>query len=352
MRGLPEILIEFKAKAVSLINRSSKGIVALILKDDTAGVIENVYSDLSKVKSADWTEKNFDLISKCFMGNPTKVIVIRLAADAADYSAGLTILESRQFDYLAVPSADTTGTAAIASWIKAQRALGKNFKAVLADEAADHEGIINFTTDEIKVGETTYTSGDYTVRIAGILAGLALSMSATYFVLTEVDDVKVVADPDADVDAGKLILINDGEKVKIARAVNSLVTVAEPKNPSWQKIKIVEGMDMTLRDISKTYADHYVGKVPNTYDNKMLFFSAVGTYFKGLEDDNVLDPDYDNGIDIDVAKHIELITLAGLDPSEMKDKEIREYNTGSTVYSAGQVKFLDAMEDSKMAISM
>lgn len=352
MQGLPEILIEFRGKAVSLINRSAKGIVALILKDDTSGAIESVFSDLSKVKAAEWTAENFDLIGKCFKGSPIKVIVIRLAVVAADYSAGLTILENRRFDYLAVPSADSTATAAIASWIKSQRALKKDFKAVLADETGDNEGIINFTADDIKVGETTYNTGAYTARIAGILAGLPLSMSATYYVLTEVDDVKAVADPDASIKAGELILINDGEKVKIARAVNSLVTVAEPKNPSWRKIKIIEGQDMMRRDISKTYADNYVGKVPNTYDNKMLFFSAVGTYFSGLEKENVLDPDYENMLDIDIAKHIELIELAGLDPLAMKVKEIREYNTDSTVYSAGQVKFLDAMEDSKMAISM
>lgn len=33
--GLPEILIEFKSRAVSAIKRSEGGIVALILKDDT-----------------------------------------------------------------------------------------------------------------------------------------------------------------------------------------------------------------------------------------------------------------------------------------------------------------------------
>jgi len=352
MQGLPEILIEFLSKAVSFINRSSKGIVAVILKDGTENLVENVYSDLSKVKITEWTESNYDLISKCFMGSPIKVIVIRLAENAADYSAGLTILENRRFDYLAVPFANSTDTAAISSWIKAQRLLRKDFKAVLANEAGDNEGIINLTTEDIKVGEKIYSTGAYTTRIAGILAGLSLSMSATYYVLTEVDDVKAVADPDAKIKAGELILINDGEKVKIGRAVNSLVTIAEPKNPSWKKIKIIEGQDMMNRDISKTYADKYIGKVPNTYDNKMLFFSAVGTYYTGLEKLNVLDPDFNNYMDIDVEAHAELITLAGLNPTEMKVKEIREYNTASTVYSAGQVKFLDAMEDSKMRISM
>ena len=34
---LPQILIEFKSKAQSIIQRSERGIVAIILKDDTEG---------------------------------------------------------------------------------------------------------------------------------------------------------------------------------------------------------------------------------------------------------------------------------------------------------------------------
>lgn len=350
--GLPEILIEFKGKSVSLVERSQKGTVAIILKDDTSGSDENIYTDLSAVKSAEWSEANYDLIAKCFMGSPNKVIVMRLAEDATEYTAALSVLENRQFDYLAVPSATGVSATAVASWIKSQRLNKKGFKAVLAKESGDHEGVINFTSEEIKVGDKTYSTGDYTVRIAGILAGLPLSMSATYFVLNEVDDIKSLANPDAAVKAGELILINDGEKVKIARAVNSLVTIAEPKSVSWQKIKIIEGMDMIRRDITKTYADKYVGKVPNTYDNKMLFFSAVGTYFSGLERDNVLNPDFDNKLDIDIEAHKALISLDGEDPSKMKDKQVREFDTGSTVYAGGQLKFLDAMEDLKFSINM
>ena len=47
------------------------------------------------------------------------------------------------------------------------------------DTAADHEGIINFTASNIKVGATTYeTGGKYTSRIAGILAGTLIKTGA------------------------------------------------------------------------------------------------------------------------------------------------------------------------------
>ena len=37
---LPQILIEFKSKAQSVIERSERGVVAVILKDDTEGAEE------------------------------------------------------------------------------------------------------------------------------------------------------------------------------------------------------------------------------------------------------------------------------------------------------------------------
>ena len=36
--GLPEIIIEFKTKGVTAIKRSARGIVAIVLKDDTEAV--------------------------------------------------------------------------------------------------------------------------------------------------------------------------------------------------------------------------------------------------------------------------------------------------------------------------
>ena len=37
--NLPQILIEFKSKAQSIIQRSERGVVAVILKDNTAGCL-------------------------------------------------------------------------------------------------------------------------------------------------------------------------------------------------------------------------------------------------------------------------------------------------------------------------
>ena len=62
--GLPEVIISFESKGTSAIKRSARGIVALILKDDTKPVGETIYTGIDQVIKEDWTADNYDYISK------------------------------------------------------------------------------------------------------------------------------------------------------------------------------------------------------------------------------------------------------------------------------------------------
>lgn len=352
--GLPEIVIDFKTKAASIIQRSERGIVALILKDSTNTTFDTkVYTSIDEINASDWTTKNKDYIEKTFLGVPSKIIVERIDADATDYNAALQRLANKKWNYLAIPGIEQSDVANISTWIKTQRDTNKKtFKAVLPKIAADHEGIINFCTENMKVGSTTYSASEYTCRIAGILAGLPLSRSATYYVLPEVESIQESTDPDADIDAGKLILINDGEKVKIARAVNSFVSTTTEKSDEFKKIKIIEGLDLVRDDIRETFEDNYVGKVINNYDNKLIFISSLNSYFKTLAAENVLDSSFNNKAEIDIEGQKTYLQSKGQDVSKMSVTEILKANTGSKLFISARVKFVDAMEDLRLTVYM
>lgn len=344
--GLPEVRIEFIEKAVSAIKRSSRGIVALILKDDTKPAGEVVYNSIDEVVSSDWTSENKDYIEKTFLGIPSKVIIERIATTATDYNAALTALKNKRWNYLAIPNIASGDVSNISTWIKTQRDINKKtFKAVLPNIAADHEGIINFCTENIKVGEKTYSASEYTCRIAGILAGLPFTRSSTYFVLPEVESITESSDPNADIDAGKLILINDGENIKIARGVNSLTTTTASKGEDFKKIRIIEEMDLVRDDIRDTFENNYAGKYVNKYDNKILFLAAVNSYFKELVKENILDPSGENLAEINIQAQSDYLNSKGIDTSKLSQQQIKEYNTGSKLFVKANVKFLDAMED-------
>lgn len=348
--GLPTIDIIFKTKAVSAVKRSEKGIVALVLKDDQGAFETKEYKGIDEISIGDWTEGNLDLIQKIFLGNPSKLIVERVDTVALNYNEALNRLKSKVFNYLVVP--DESAASAIATWIKGCRQNDqKTFKAVVANHEADDEGVINFTTGNVVVAGKTYSAAEYTCRIAGILAGLPYTRSATYFVLPEVESITEASDPAAEINAGKLILINDGEKIKIARAVNSLTTATVEKGEEFKKIKILEGMDLVKEDISRTFEDEYVGQVNNSYDNQVLFLTAVNAYLKGLEGE-ILDPSYYNSVSIDTEAQRLAWEGIGVDVSDLKDQQIKEKSFQSKVFVKGNLKFLDSVEDLQFSISL
>ncbi|WP_369899745.1 phage tail sheath C-terminal domain-containing protein [Bacillus manliponensis] len=351
--GLPEIKISFSGKAKTALQRSKLGIVVLILRDDTGAFTNKVYKKPDEVKSTDWTTNNYEYIQMAFKGNPSKVICERVATTATDYSEALVRLKYAKFNYLAIPQVKADETTAIVTWIKTKREKEKKtFKAVLPNTPADHEGIINFTTSGIKVGDKEYTTAEYTARIAGILAGLPFTRSATYYMLPEVNAIAEIEDPDAAVDNGELIFINDGENIKIGRGVNSLKTVTDPKNEDFKSIRVVETMDMIHDDIHSTFNDNYVGKVNNVYDNQVIFITAINSYFTGLANEDILDDRADNKAWINVQLQRQAWEDSGVDTSDWDDLTVKEKAFKRNVFLEGTLKIVDTMEDLDFRISI
>ncbi|WP_296827903.1 phage tail sheath subtilisin-like domain-containing protein [uncultured Megasphaera sp.] len=368
--GMPQIIINFRTKGTTAIKRSTRGIVAMILHNETKDEIHNyTIRDVSDIPDTGLTDENVDLIKKCLLGTPLRILVYTLPntnVDGAtkDQADVLKMLANIKWNWLCAPTATTQEQNDLASWIKTQRSnKHKTFKAVLSDQAADHEGVVNFCTNNIKVRTdtdslgnpvyTTYTAVQYTARIAGILAGLALDRSATYFKLTEVESVEVYEDIDTLIDKGELLLIDeqDGDGVKIARACNSLTTFTTDKGEEFRKIKIIEGIDMVTDDIRNTFKKYYVGKVINDYNHKMLFISAILVYFSEIKG-NVLDADAPNTVDIDTTWQSNYAKLHGDDPTTMSVMEIRQYNTGDTLALVGDIRFVDAVENLKIDFTL
>ena len=357
--GLPKIIISLSKKASTLVKRSSRGVVVLLLKDDTNDDITTaVYTsaDDAGISADNWTAANIDYIKKAFLGSPAKVICERIGATTGEQTytleAALKRLSVTKFNYLAMPAAATGDGTAISDWIKTQRSAKRYCKAVLANCEANDFGVINFTTEGIMVGTKSYSTAEYTARLAGIFAGISLDRSATYFVLDEVTSITSSTTPDTDVDNGELILINDFEKIKIGRAVNSKKTLAAGEIADMKKIKLTEAADMIKEDISTTFADEYVGKVGNSYDNKVAFCAAINSYLKDITSEGVLYDKFDNSVSVDVVAQAAYLKSQGVDTSEMSDEEIKNYNTGSQVFIGGNIQFQDAMEDLTLALSM
>ena len=357
--GLPSINIEFYKKAVSFVARSSRGVVLLLLKDSTKTTVINAYTEIEDVVKEDWTADNFRIIDLCFIGHPNKVIVVRAVTKEMGINVDecKQLIENLKFDWFAAPCLSKEEGALFASYFDSQKKKKyKKGKAVLVDQAADSPAVVNCATTNISIvykGEViTIKPEDYTARIAGLLAGVNIRESSTYKVLKEIVDIKQSKNPDEDIEAGKLIIIFDGEKFKIARGVTSLVTISEEAPVDFKKIKIVEGSDMVRSDIKSTYEDQYVGKKNNTYDEKQIFVGAVHSYLQDIAGE-VIDKDEDIEVSLNTAwikKYLEKEKKK--DTSEMTEIDLNKANTGSHIAIRAKFKFVDAMEDLDMGIEI
>ena len=358
--GLPIFSLEFKKKAETAVSRSNRGVVAVILVDTTSNsntLTSYSVIDKSELTVSHWSNTNLKYLDLVFEGKPSRVIIERVTS-AEDYSEALARLANKRWDWLTVPGINTddeTEVKEIIDWLNEQREKKKTFKAVLpcstAGVSPNNKSIVNFATDGVKTSNATYSSAEYCARIAGVLAGIAVNKSATYHQFSEITSITESTTPDADIDSGKLIIINDGEKFKIARAVTSLTTPGTNETDEMKKIKIVEAMDFIFDDIRDVFENTYIG-TPNNYDNKQLFISEINDYFKELENQGVLEPNGGSYAEIDLEAQREWLRTNGKDVDNMTDDEIKKSKTGSELFMTGVLSFLDAIEDLKFSIYM
>ena len=253
--GLPKVDINFKTQATTAIARSSRGIGVLILNDENAfddnGNEEIKYFKIESttdIPDSGINEKNIDLIKKALLGTPLRLHVYLIPPETYNVtSSGTTVTSSAtttqadvlkkvadvKFNYIAHSTGKSQDQQDLASWVKSQRQnKKKTFKAVVANYDADSYSVINFTTEKIRVenpayvdalkevdGDAalvpstipqylTYSATEYTARILGILAGLPLDRSATFFILSEVVDVAEYDDIDVHISGGELCLFD------------------------------------------------------------------------------------------------------------------------------------------------
>lgn len=360
--GLPSLTIAFRKAAQAAANRSKKGYVGVFVRDAKAQGVHQLTSPA--LIPSELGEDNRAYLERAFTGSdrgePSKVVAVVIAPGTEDttaLAAGLKLIESMTLDYVAGPPDVTAAEKTLLeTWVKGRREAYFTEKLVEPNPAAspDHMGIIAYaeTDDELAVGEAAYTAAEFASRLAGILAGIPMGMSCTYASLPEVTGVTARSEQEqiTAVNSGNLILIHDGQVAKIARGVNSLTTIPVDGNPDWSKIKVVEGMDLITYYLRTTIQNEYLGRYPNTYDNKCLLIAAILEYLKYLEGAGVLNPG-ESWCEIDLDAQTNWLKAQGVEVADLTEQQIREYQTGSWVFISAGGRLVDAMEDFKVTFN-
>lgn len=348
--GLPIIDISFKQLAKTAVIRSERGIVALILKDTTKASL--TVFDEGDIPSS-LTEANQGLIKDVLKGSPNKIELFVLGT-GTNISEALTYFEGVEFNLMCMPSAESADVTAIKTFIKKMNDVVKyKCDAILANESADSEAIINYTADDIVVGGKSVTTENHTARIAGLIEGTPLNQSITFATLSDVDAIENLTKEQADtrIDNGELILVREMGKARVARGVNSLTTLTDTKGNAFQKIKLRKTLNLIHNDLRRVIVEKYIGKVPNNYDNKCVLITEIKNYLDELATEQLIEKVNTVGIDL-IAQKKWLKDNTNLDVNAMTEQEIKEANTQSNVFIAISLKVVDAMEDIVIAVEI
>ena len=355
--GLPTIDISFKKLAASFVQRSARGIVALIIKDDTDETMAvKEYKSSLQVDASKFTPTNAQYIKDVFKGGAAKVIVAPVATDSVTVVAdALQAVGSRRYNWIGIAEGKVDEQTDLVAYVKEQEAAKKSIKGIVFNAVSpDNQHIVNFANESVTYLDGTTVTGDkYIPRLLGIMAGLPLTRSSTFFPIDELSHVTQPADLDATVNAGKLVLFNDDDVVRIARGVNSLTTLSETLSEEFKKILVVETMDMIREDISNTFKNDYLGKFKNKYDYQVLLITAINSYFAGLANENILDDAFDNRATVDVeAQRAAWIAIGKNEAEDWDEQTIKNNTFRSNVFLAGNIKITDAMEDFEFGIDL
>ncbi len=367
--GLPNIDIIFIQKAVSAIERSQRGTAVVILKDDTqkdAGY--DIYKFGADITNKKYSAENVELLKRCFYVSVNKVVVVHMPTTTTEFADVKAVLDRVKYNWACTTVKEWQTELTSYTLSRNTISKGRKVKCLVANVAvANDKHIVNMKGEfvhevDAEVG-TNVKMIDYLPRLVSILANLPMNRSITYYELEDLDYVDnsyITVEETADswTDKGWLLLINDDEDnvVRVGRGVNTLTTFTSTDSEDMRKIIIVESMDLILEDIYTTFKKYYVGKYKNYLDNQYLFISSINSYFKTLTkvaNGEILDPNFDNKAEIDVeAQRNAWLGIGKTEAEDWGEDEVKEMSFKSTVFLAGDIKILDAIEDLSFQITM
>ncbi|MEG3040896.1 MAG: phage tail sheath C-terminal domain-containing protein [Clostridium sp.] len=354
---LPNIEVTFKQLASNFIKRSERGIAVLIIRDDTNKTFTTKeYKKIEELNqdNALYTKLNLQYMNDVLRFGVTKLVVIRIDI-AGVITEALTLIEKT----VKTGWITTVGTLAdytsIVTWIKSKEALGETYKAITYKATTPgSKHIVNLYNEKVIFTDdrAEQTADKYLPSLLGILASCNVEKGSTYFECDNLIRVQEVTDNTAALNLGQFILINDFDKVKIGLGINSLIEFIGNNTDDMRYIDIVETMDIIIDDVRNTFKNNYISKYKNNIDNQILFISAVNTYFKALAKEEVLDINYKNYSDVNIAAQRDAWVKIKPEAEQWDDIKVKNNAFKRNVFLAGDIKILAAMENLKFNISM
>lgn len=204
--------------------------------------------------------------------------------------------------------------ARIAAWIKAMREHeGKKCQAVLANYAADHEGIIDVSQGVVLTGNETLTAAEVTAWVAGATAGARITTSNTGMKYEGAVDVMprlTRSGQEAAVSAGKFIFKSDSaQNVTVVYDINSMTSITDEKSKAFTKNRVIRTIDNIANDLVSIFESNYLGKVNNNEIGRSRLKAIFADYFAILQNMEAIQEFSPDDIEVAAGTDVDAVTV-------------------------------------------
>uniref|UniRef100_UPI0011A02BB2 phage tail sheath family protein n=2 Tax=Bacillaceae TaxID=186817 RepID=UPI0011A02BB2 len=231
----------------------------------------------------------------------------------ADYTAFLEEAETEYFDVIALPNNTSEQLkATFVAFIKRLRDdQGRKVQGVVANYAADHEGIINVTSGVVLEDGTEITPAKATAWVAGASAGANFNQSLTFVEYEGAVDTLERLDNDQveyRLSQGEFLFTFDARDrtVSVEKDINSLTSYTTEKNKTFGKNKIIRVLDAINNDLTRELKDLIKlrkangNDIPASDDGLQLVKTLITQYLTQLQDGSGI-TGFDSETDIVIA---------------------------------------------------
>lgn len=219
-----------------------------------------------------------------------KVLLYKLPAthEDTDVETMLAALKTVDFNVLVYPFENTTAKQTIVTWIKAmQDDEGANVTAVLPNQKADTDYVINVVQGLVMTDGSELTAAETTAWVGGVTAGASITESNTGKIVSGAMDVKprkTKTEMEASIKAGEFIFTVDRtQNVSVVADINSLTTVTPEKSEIMKQNRTVRTAYGIREDIANFWESTIKGKYDNDDEGRLLVKGLLVEYFKDLE---------------------------------------------------------------------
>lgn len=279
-----------------------------------------------------------ELVSNDFVDYKTGSLLAQTAAtpltggtngvvDGASHQAFLDKSESYSFNAIGVVTEDPTTNKLYA--IHAERLrdqLGQKFQAVVFNEAADYEGVVNVKNEVVDVG---MSKASLVYWVTGVVAGTAVNASALNSIYDGEFNVAVEYtqnELEQAIKDGEFTLHQVGSDIRVLSDLNSLVTFTAEKGKIFQDNQTVRIVDQIANDIAALFSTKYLGQIPNDKSGRVSLQSDI------------------------ISHHLELQAARAIENFSEEDITVEQGDTKKSIIVNDAVTIINTMEQLYMSV--